>query len=169
VVVVSIGRFRFALALAVTAGCAPTTPAPDTSADEQAIQQVREQEANALSAGDVNALSNVYAPDIHMMPPNEPAVTGMDALRPWVQAMFDQFTASARYTSAELHVAGDYAIERYTADLSFTPKAGGEPMAETIKGIHIYQRQADGSWKIVQDVWNMDKPPASPPPTTTGQ
>ena len=40
-----------------------------------------------------------------------------------------------------------------------TPRKGGKPMTETIKGIHIYKRQSDGTWKIAQDVWNTDPPP----------
>jgi ketosteroid isomerase-like protein len=26
-----------------------------------------------------------------------------------------------------------------------------------IKGIHVYKRQADGSWQMAQDVWNSDQ------------
>ena len=40
-----------------------------------------------------------------------------------------------------------------------TPRAGGEAVTETFKGIHVYRRQADGSWKIAQDAWNMDAAP----------
>jgi ketosteroid isomerase-like protein len=32
-------------------------------------------------------------------------------------------------------------------------------MPEALKGIHIYRRQADGSWKITHDAWNFDAPP----------
>jgi ketosteroid isomerase-like protein len=35
--------------------------------------------------------------------------------------------------------------------------AGADPVDMTNKGIHIYKRQADGSWKMVQDVWNSDQ------------
>jgi ketosteroid isomerase-like protein len=69
-----------------------------------------------------------------------------------------------RYTASSLEFAGDRAIEHYTAVAKVTPKAGGAPMDERIKGIHIYQRQADGSWRITSDVWNSEAPP-SPPPT----
>jgi hypothetical protein len=33
-------------------------------------------------------------------------------------------------------------------------------VTETIKDIHVYQRQADGSWRIYGDVWNADPPQA---------
>ena len=43
-----------------------------------------------------------------------------------------------KYTSADVTVAGHWAVVRYTAALTMTPKAkGGKPMAENIKGNHI--------------------------------
>jgi ketosteroid isomerase-like protein len=59
-------------------------------------------------------------------------------------------------------VAGDWAIQRYAYQLTLTPKAGGQSMEERGKGIHIFRRQPDGSWLIVQDIWNSDAPPAAP-------
>lgn len=43
-------------------------------------------------------------------------------------------------------------------DLTLTPKDGGEPVQESIKGRHVYEKQEDGSWKIAQDIWNTDRP-----------
>jgi ketosteroid isomerase-like protein len=173
VVVVSIHRvvLKSVILGTVAVACAQPEPAAvDTAAIEQAIQEVRDREIGAVSSGDVEALLGALATDAHMMAPNEPAVTGHEALRAWAQAMLGQVTMSGRYTSSNIEVAGDYVIERYTAELTVTPKAGGATTTETIKGIHIYRRQADGSWKIAQDVWNADAPPpAAPPTTTTGQ
>jgi len=158
------------LVVVLAAACAQPEAAPDMAAIEQAIQAVRDQEIGGFSSGNIDQVLAVITPDVHMMPPNEPAVVGHDAARAWAQAIHAQFDVSGRYTSSNIIVAGDYVIERFTAELALTPKAGGAGMAETLKGIHIYQRQADGSWKIIQDVWNSDAPPpAVPPTTTTGQ
>jgi ketosteroid isomerase-like protein len=106
----------------------------------------------------------VYASNIAMMPPNEPALNGLDELRTWWTAMASQISMTGRYTSSEVTVSGDWAVDRYTAELTMTPKAGGAPMTEVIKGIHVLQKGADGSWRIVQDVWNSDTAaPATPP------
>ncbi len=61
------------------------------------------------------------------------------------------------------HAADDVVImppgEPMVGTVTLTP-AGGETVSETMKGIHIYQRQGDGSWKMVEDVWNFDPAPA---------
>jgi ketosteroid isomerase-like protein len=99
------------------------------------------------------------------MPPDEPAVHGRDAMRKWAETVFSQMTMSGRYTSSDVTVSGDLAVVRYTGEITMTPKAGGRPATEHIKGIHVMKRQPDGSWKIAQDVWNSDAPPAPPPST----
>lgn len=53
----------------------------------------------------------------------------------------------------EPRVVGLEAIEGW---VTMTP-AGGNPVSGTNKGIHIYERQADGSSKMAQDVWNADQ------------
>jgi ketosteroid isomerase-like protein len=161
-------RRRLATWLVVlgTVSCAPETPPADPVADEQAINAIREREIAAFSAGAVDSLLAVMAPDVVIMPPNEPILIGADAARKWAQSLASQATVNGRYTDAKISVNGDWAIERYTGALRVTPKVGGAAVEEVVKGIHIYHRQPDGSWRIVQDVWNTDAPqpaPAQPP------
>ncbi len=131
-----------------------------TEADLEAISEVREQEIEALNSGNVEGFLAVLTEDVIAMPPNEPALIGKDAVESWTQSLLDQFAVQADYTASDIVVAGDWAFEHFSGDWTLTPKAGGEPIAETLKGIHIYQRQADGSWKIAWDTWNSDNPVA---------
>jgi ketosteroid isomerase-like protein len=140
-------------------GCARTTPAVDAAADEQAINAVRGREVAAFSAGSVDSVLAVLTSDAVLMPPNEPMRTGPEAIRTWLQNIASQFSVDARYTDVQVSVAGDWGIERYVGVLRLTPKTSGPVVEERVKGIHIYRRQADGSWRIAQDVWNSDGPP----------
>src|SRR5688572_29800158 len=155
-------RFVPWLLVLVTVSCGPSKPPADTAADEQAINAVSEREITAFSAGAVDSLLAVMVPDVVMMPPNEPIVVGADAVRTWAQTIASQVTVNGRYTDSKISINGDWAIERYTGVLRFTPKAGGATAEEVLKGIHIYHRQPDGRWLIVQDVWNHDAPPPVP-------
>ena len=156
-----------ALALFALAACTPpSTQAPvDTAADIAAINAVREREVAALHSGNIDSALAVYTADVQMMSPNEPILVGATALRAWFENFLATATVSARYTSSVVDVSGDLAVDRYTGELTFTPKAAGAaPMTEIIKGVHVMRRQADGSWRIAQDVWNSDAPPPPPPP-----
>lgn len=146
-------------AIATIAACAPKDAAVDTSADIAALKAMQDREFAAVGSGNVDTALTVYTADVMMMPPGEPAVNGADALRKWLEAFTKDFSVSGKYASADVQVAGDWGIVHYTGEMTLTPKKGGKPMTETIKGIHIYKRQPDGTWKIAQDVWNADAPP----------
>lgn len=157
-----------AIPLLISLGCqqpqadAESTPARDTAADRQAIEKVREREIASFVAGTPDSGAAVVTTDVVMMPPNEPTITGRDSVRAWLKRATDQYRVNGRYTDADITVVGDWAIERYDGELALTPKAGGRPMQERIKGIHIYRRQPDGSWQIAQDVWNSNGAPPAP-------
>ena len=144
--------------------CARDTAPVDTAVDEQAIAAVRGREMTAFTAGAIDSALAVFAADAVLMPPNEPMRAGADEIRTWLQGMANQFSVAGRYSDAQVTVAGDVAVERFVAELRVTPKAGGAATEERFKGIHVYRRQSDGSWRITHDVWNTDAPPAAATP-----
>jgi len=161
-------RLTSSLLVAFSVACGGASTPVNTEADVAAINAVREREIGFVGAGNADSLAAVYTDDVFMMPPNEPGVNGREAVRQWAQTTFGQVTMSGRYTNSQVTVAGDWAVDRYTGVLTVTPKAGGAPMEEQIKGIHVMRRDPDGSWRIAQDIWNSDAaPPPAPPPTPT--
>jgi len=163
----SLCRVTVAAALTLVVGCAQSKPV-DTAADVAALKAMQDRELAVLSSGNLDTIMTAYTSDLYMMAPGEPAVVGSDAVRKWVGAMLADNTVTGKYTSADVEVSGDLGVVRYAGDLVVTPKKkGGQPMTEHIKGLHVFKRQADGSWKIAQDVWNTDAPPPAPPPAPT--
>ncbi|HVS12850.1 MAG TPA: nuclear transport factor 2 family protein [Thermoanaerobaculia bacterium] len=127
-------------------------------ADLRAIEKVRERELAALLGGDADGMVAVFTEDCVVMPPNEPAIEGHPALRKWFDSLHRHSTLTGGYGESDVSVAGDWAIEHFTARLAVTPKAGGEAVDQENKGIHIYRRQPDGTWRIAHDIWNSDTP-----------
>jgi ketosteroid isomerase-like protein len=151
-------RIPLFLAAFATAACAPQgqPSQEDIEADIAAVNAVRELEVATLASGEANTA--YIAADAVLMPPNEPAVSGSDAIDAWVSDFVAQFTGSVNYTSSQVTVSGDWAIEHYAGTMTLTPVGGGDSTEEVLKGIHVYRREADGSWKMVYDVWNSDAP-----------
>jgi ketosteroid isomerase-like protein len=140
----------------VSAACTDPTGSADT--EMQAIEATRDQEVAVFTSGDA---SLPHAADhVVIMPPGEPMVVGIEAARAWAADFMSRFTINTLdYTDSDIILTGDWAIERYAGSVTLTP-ADDDPVSETIKGIHIFQRQGDGSWKMVEDVWNFDPAPA---------
>ena len=93
------------------------------------------------------------------MPPNEPPIVGKAALRSWFLRVTDQFSIDLDFSVEEVKTSGDWAFERFSFRRTMTPAGGGEPATARGKGIHVYRRQSDGSWKIARDIWNSDEAP----------
>ncbi len=153
-------RISLCLVAFAAAACAPQgePSQEDIEADIAAVNAVREREVAAISSGEANTA--YLAADAVLMPPNEPAVSGIDAIDAWLRDFLAQFTVTVNYTGSEITVSGDWAIEHSAGTLTLTPVGGGDPMEVVIKRIHVYRREADGSWKMVYDVWNSDAPPS---------
>ena len=65
-------------------------------------------------------------------------------------------------TIEEAKVYGDLALTRCTYTLKMTPKAGGDEIVSEPDGkaLTLYERQADGSWKIIYDCFNSNVAPS---------
>ncbi|UCE39007.1 MAG: hypothetical protein JSW00_07240, partial [Thermoplasmata archaeon] len=95
------------------------------------------------------------------MPPDAPARVGKEQIRENMKPVFDQFNMEAAVDIFEGKVYGDLGLTRCNGTLDLTPKAGGETIHATPDGkaLTLYERQSDGSWKIVYDCFNSNIPP----------
>ena len=143
------------------ASCTPVVmwEAAETEADVEAINSLRDEFIGLDNASDAAGLASLYTNDAVLMPPNQAAVTGNQAIESWFQTTFDQFTTEFTVASEELEVVGDWAFDWGAYMTALTPKAGGEPTEDRGKYIVILRKQVDGSWRIVRDIWNSDNPP----------
>ena len=134
----------------------PVAEAPSQAEDVAAIKSGVEQYVAVV--GDASASVALFTDDGVLMPPNEPAVIGKEAMLSYNQAFWGQFTEELTLSPEEVEVAGDWAFARGTAAVTYTPKAGGQPTEDTGKWLQIWRRGADGSWKLAHDIWNSDQP-----------
>jgi uncharacterized protein (TIGR02246 family) len=166
-------NFIFLIALTLSSACQPApktetssegagsaaVPAGLSSQDEAAIRAVDREWARAATAGDGIALTAVYASDATLLPPNEPLAKG-EAVKKYNVDMTNAFSGPFELTTTDVEGRGDlaYAVGTYRATL--TPKkAGAKPLpTEEGKYLEVLKKQADGSWKIVYDMWSSNAP-----------
>ena len=127
-----------------------------------------EQEQNALLAADrewsqttkdMNKFVSYFASDASFHPPGMPTASGSAA----IMDTFMKITAtpgfSVKWTPAKASVstAGDigYTVGTYEATMN-----GG---TEKGKYVTVWKKQADGAWKVAEDIFNADA--AGPPPS----
>jgi ketosteroid isomerase-like protein len=145
--------------VACLSACQPQAPADQSAAAVEAVRTADVAWEKAFSARDTTAAVAAVEPSGSVLPPNAPIATGPAAIR----ALFTGYYALPGMTlhwqpvSIEAARSGELAYSRGTYELSFTdPK--GKPMTDHGKYATIWRKQADGSWKVVVDIFNSDSP-----------
>jgi uncharacterized protein (TIGR02246 family) len=137
-------------------------------ADIQAIKESSDAWDKAWNAGNAEELASLYIADAIAMGPNMSASIGRDAIRASNANHFDQFRDENHSVVKDVRVSGNLAVAWGTQEDKVTPKAGGNSVQDKSKWITVYERQKDGSWKILWEMYNSDLPvtPVAEPPKT---
>lgn len=130
--------------------------------DITALKEVTNQYAAAVNTGDFDLWISLWADDGVQMPQDTPARVGKEQIREAMKPAFDQMNLDITIHSIDdIKVYGDLGLVRCTYTLKMTPKAGGETInaVPDAKDLCLYERQSDGSWKIIYDCNNSNVPP----------
>src|SRR5438046_2729751 len=150
----------FALTVAGTVSAADTK-----SAIEKALRDLDAKWSAAAGAKDVDKTVSYYAADAIVMPPNAPAATTKEAIRSaWKEMLTSSGAAiSWKATKVEVAKAGDFAYVSGTYEETMTD-VSGKPVKDRGKYVELFKKQANGTWKVIVDIWNSDLPvPTSSP------
>ncbi len=150
-------KHRFVLgiaALALVLTACSTTPAGLTAEDEAAIESFHNVWTQLVLARDFEALEALYTENTVVMPPNMPALEGIQTVRAWFEG-YPEITAM-ELTTLEVDGCGDLAYVRgiFKSTMVFE----GVSISDTGKFIEILRKQEDGSWLMAVDIFNSDLP-----------
>ena len=132
-------------------------PAVDVEADVEAIKKITDDFNAAMNAGNIDKLLSLYADDAVRIPPNKPALIGIEAIRSLFQEQLDQFTVQNEGVVVDLEVSGDLAFVRGSWTSINTPKDGGESLKENGSFVSVIQKHPDGSWKVICNIWSNEQ------------
>ena len=129
-----------------------TTPAlAQTTAQ---IQKLNDQWMAAFNKGDAAAVAAMYTIDAYVLPDGREMVKG----RPAIEALWKEQMASAtveKITTLDVKpLGGNAAREIGTA----TMKTKAQPPQDVVIKYAVVWQKEGGQWKLLQDIWNMNKP-----------
>ena len=134
--------------------------APDTRvADEAAIRQADAAWSLAAETKQMDQFYGAFLEDAVVLAPNEPMAAGIEAIRKMGDNMFAMPGFSPKWTTGTVVVAssGDIAYSISASEFTMND-ATGVAMVDIGKGLTIWKKQADGSWKVAVDMFNSDTP-----------
>jgi uncharacterized protein (TIGR02246 family) len=138
----------------------PNLPPTD---DQLAVAAVTKALLTAVNAADVAGALAAWGADGVLMPPHHPAVHGGPAIGRYFERLFRDSRFEFVFTSSNIEVLGNVAVERVDYSATAWSLQGGPKHRDTGKGVHVYRRQDDGSWRLVLDIWNSDNVAADNP------
>ena len=124
--------------------------------DIQAITQLAADWRSGWLAGDADLLLSLYADDPVLLPQDQPAVFGKEAIRSLYLPVLKEYDFNSESRLMEIEASGDWGYIWSAYTLTATPKAGGKPMKSAGKSVFIVKRKPGGVWKIARLIDNSD-------------
>lgn len=157
------GRLFTAIVLAMVAAAGCGAPRKvDVSAEEAAVRKTDADWLAAATAHDLNRILPFWADDATIFAPGTPAVVGKEAIRKYVSDAFATtgFSITWKTDKVEVSQSGDMAYSTGTDRMSVNGP-DGKPLTEDARGVAIWKKQPDGSWRCVVDVMSPSAPPGA--------
>jgi len=139
-------------------GCGSGTSTPQPNARPvagDAVAQIaaeEEQWNREFAARDLDRLVAHYAPDATMKMTGAPPLSGR-----WIRSSIaagvndPAFAMTFAHDRIEVARSGDLAYSRGHYQMTLTDRQTGQPKTEYGTYLTIWQRQADGRWKVLED------------------
>lgn len=140
-----------ALAIVALAGCSKSV---DTSKEADAIRLGESQWNGSIASKDVAGFMTHYAPNVVMMDPGAPLVSGSQAAQTAMNETFKDPNFSLIFSADRVEVAkdGDMAYSQGHFTESQTDPTSHAKVTQSGSYVTVYEKQADGSWKAVADI-----------------
>jgi ketosteroid isomerase-like protein len=106
-----------------------------------------------------NVMSVFYAKNAIVMPPNGPACATKEAILRLYQEDAELNIEHVDTSVAEdVRVSGNTAVAWGMDTGTATPRSGGAPVPFNLKWLMVFERQSDGAWKCLYEMWNDNNP-----------
>lgn len=108
---------------------------------------------DALAAGDADAITDAFADDGVVMPPEGATYRGSDAVKGNYEGIFSSVGLDLQFDIDEIVIDGDYGFVRSTSDGTATVLADNSSAPEVNRELWVVHK-VDGQWKIAFYMYN---------------
>ena len=146
------------LYVALSVGCSMSEETRHEPMTQEQVQAFFDEYSNLWMAGDLEGWLGLWTDDGVQMPFHEPRVVGMDQLRTRNSAAMASADFDVSIQNLDVRSTGDLAFASGVYTMDIRPKNGAEPWTLDAKYLSVFERQTDGSWKLIRDAFNSNKP-----------
>lgn len=142
-----------AAALFSLAACTQAPPATvdTTAADLKAVVDAGKASEQAWTAKNIDGIMAHYASDATLVVSGAPVTKGTEGIRGMLSELLKDPNLALSMEIANTEVSGGLAYQRGTYALHVTDEKTKKQITEKGASLMIYKKQADGTWKVVED------------------
>ena len=144
---------------ALLTGCATTGP-EHHEADLASLKAFETEWSKSAADKSVETWVQHYTDDASVLLPNAPIFTGKAAITAALKPLMADPNYSLTFGSVRMDVAksGELGFAQGTYTMTLSDSKTKAPTTEKGKYLTVYQKQADGNWKAVEDTFMADEP-----------
>ena len=149
----------------LTSGCtqapATATPTPDTRAqDEQAIRDTEAAWVKAFATKEPAKAGAFYADDADSMLPDTPLMSGKQAILAGMKPELGDPNFSLVFAPTKIEIAksGEIAYSKGWFKYTTTDPKTKKRVGQAGNYVEVYKKQADGTWKVEEDIATEETP-----------
>lgn len=134
--------------------------------DRQEVHRFAQEFEELFNRGEAATMTSFYTQDARIMAPDSEAVQGLHAIEEFWKAACEaaQRTGMKRTINVDrVESSGDLGFVLSTVTLEI-PAADGQTITSTFNDVTVWNRDADGRWRVVVDSANRTAPLQTPPP-----
>ena len=146
----------FAFACQKAGKGAAKEPEASVDADVAAVKELIDEWVQLYNAEGFDRLvSTFYAEDAILIAPDIPVRKGKEAILLGYNRFYESNKDHVDSSFAEeVRVSGNLAAAWGIDTGTSTPRRGGEPIKYSVNWLMAFERQTDGTWKCLYEMWN---------------
>ncbi len=131
----------------------------ETESDLVSLRLAANTYHQAASTKDRAAVVALYDENALMVPPNADLVEKLEGVQGYRFGFLETPGVELQFEilRAEISTSGDIGWTLSIGDITIN-NPEGPPGRDIIRDFHTWKKQADGSWKVVVDMWNSELP-----------
>lgn len=152
-------RFRIAVAaVSLTLSMLAVAQAKKSAggSSEAAIMAADHAYLEAFNSHDPGKCAAMFAPGGQMLAAGMPAASTPDQIKKVFATFYGMKDLKFSWKPTSAMASGNLGFSSGTYELSFTDN--GKPVKDKGKYVTVWQKQGDGTWKVIRDIENSDGP-----------
>ena len=143
----------------IALGLSTAAPAQTDDADANSVRAADAAWLKVYSAKDLQKSVAFFDDQGSMLSPNDPIATGKAAISKLIASDFSFGDLTWQVDKAGVAKSGELGYTSGRYKFSFKDPSG-KPATDNGKYLTLWKKQADGSWKVLYDMFNTDQPPS---------